>query len=83
MTCEVRHYLTVAGADPFAELYKALRDRQAQARVQVRLDRLERPGRRRGALRRRRVGTADRLGAGLPGVLRPGREYGCALIAWR
>lgn len=42
MTCEIRHYLTVGGADPFAVWFKALRDRQAQARVQVRLDRLER-----------------------------------------
>ena len=42
MTYEVRHYLTATGADPFAEWFKALRDRQAQARVQVRLDRLER-----------------------------------------
>jgi putative addiction module killer protein len=39
---ELRHYLTAAGTDPFAEWLKALRDRQAQARVQVRLDRLER-----------------------------------------
>jgi putative addiction module killer protein len=42
MSYELRHYLTAAGTDPFAEWLKALRDRQAQARVQVRLDRLER-----------------------------------------
>jgi putative addiction module killer protein len=42
MTFEVRHYLTAAGADPFAEWFDALRDRQAQARIQTRIDRLER-----------------------------------------
>jgi putative addiction module killer protein len=42
MTFEVRHYLTASGADPFAEWFKALADRQAQARIQRRLDRLER-----------------------------------------
>ena len=39
---EVRHYLTGAGADPFAAWLAAMRDRQAQARVQTRIDRLER-----------------------------------------
>lgn len=42
MPLEVRHYITEAGADPFAEWFDALRDRQAQARIQARLDRLER-----------------------------------------
>jgi len=42
MTFEVRHYVTAAGADPFAAWFKVLRDRQAQARIQTRIDRLER-----------------------------------------
>jgi len=42
MTFEVRHYVTASGADPFAKWFKALPDRQAQARIQMRLDRLER-----------------------------------------
>ncbi len=42
MTYEILHYLTVAGVDPFLEWFKALRDRQAQARVQARVDRVER-----------------------------------------
>lgn len=42
MMFEVRHYLTAAGADPFAAWFAAMRDRQAQARVQARIDRLER-----------------------------------------
>ena len=42
MALEVRRYLTRSGADPFSEWYAALRDRQAQARVQARVDRLER-----------------------------------------
>ncbi len=42
MNYEVRHYLSADGADPFAEWFEVLRDRQAQSRVQVRLDRLER-----------------------------------------
>ncbi|MGH9818256.1 MAG: type II toxin-antitoxin system RelE/ParE family toxin [Candidatus Acidiferrales bacterium] len=42
MAFEVRHYRTVSGADPFAEWLGALADRQAQARIQTRLDRLER-----------------------------------------
>jgi putative addiction module killer protein len=39
---EVRHYLTIAGKDVFQEWLAGLRDRQAQARVQTRIDRLER-----------------------------------------
>ncbi len=42
MGYEVRHYLTAAGADPFAQWFRAIRDRQAQARIQARVDRLER-----------------------------------------
>ncbi len=42
MTYEVRHYLTAAGVDPFAEWLNALRDRQARARVEARIDRVER-----------------------------------------
>lgn len=42
MIFEVRHYLTTNGADPFASWFEAVRDRQAQARVQARIDRLER-----------------------------------------
>ena len=42
MPLEVRHYITDAGTDPFAEWFDALRDRQAQARIQARIDRLER-----------------------------------------
>ena len=42
MTFEVRHYVTAAGRDVFREWLDALRDRHAQARVQARIDRLER-----------------------------------------
>jgi len=42
MTFEVRHYVSVSGVDPFADWFKGLRDRQAQARIQTRIDRLER-----------------------------------------
>lgn len=42
MPLEVRHYVTASGADPFGEWFGALADRQAQARVQARVDRLER-----------------------------------------
>ena len=42
MSFEVRHYITAAGADPFAGWIASLADRQAQARVQARIDRLER-----------------------------------------
>ena len=42
MPLEIRHYVTVAGTDPFGEWFDALRDRQAQARIQTRIDRLER-----------------------------------------
>lgn len=42
MPFEIRHYVTVAGADPFADWLAALTDRQAQARVEARIDRLER-----------------------------------------
>lgn len=37
---QVRHYCTADGADVFAEWFDALRDRQAQARIAVRIDRL-------------------------------------------
>jgi putative addiction module killer protein len=39
---EVRRYVTAAGAEPFGEWFEALRDRQAQARVRARIDRLAR-----------------------------------------
>lgn len=39
---ELRHYLTARGKDCFQDWFDALRDRQAQARVEVRVDRLER-----------------------------------------
>jgi putative addiction module killer protein len=39
---EVRHYLTAAGVNPFADWFGALADRQAQARVRARIDRLQR-----------------------------------------
>src|SRR5258708_33587463 len=42
MPFEVRHYVTAAGADRFAEWFAALADRQAQARIQARVDRIER-----------------------------------------
>jgi putative addiction module killer protein len=39
---EVRHYVSTAGKDAFQAWFDAMRDRQAQARVQARIDRLER-----------------------------------------
>lgn len=39
---EVRHYVSTAGKDVFQSWFDAMRDRQAQARVQARIDRLER-----------------------------------------
>ena len=39
---EVRHYVSAAGKDLFQAWFDAMRDRQAQARVQARIDRLER-----------------------------------------
>lgn len=42
MPFEVRHYVTAAGADVFSEWFAALADRQAQARIEARVDRVER-----------------------------------------
>ena|SRR2546425_5123907 len=42
MPFEVRHYAAATGADVFAEWFAALGDRQAQARIQARIDRVER-----------------------------------------
>ena len=42
MPFDVRHYVTAAGVDRFAEWFAALANRQAQARVQARIDRFER-----------------------------------------
>ena len=42
MLFDVRHYVTAAGADVFAEWFAALADRQAQARIQALVDRVER-----------------------------------------
>jgi putative addiction module killer protein len=38
---EIRRYRTAAGKEPFTEWLSSLRDRQAQARILVRLERLE------------------------------------------
>lgn len=38
---EIRHYRTDQGRDLFVEWFSALRDRQAQARIAARLERLE------------------------------------------
>ncbi|MFO1364774.1 MAG: type II toxin-antitoxin system RelE/ParE family toxin [Burkholderiales bacterium] len=40
MACEIRRYRTVAGDEPFTQWLGALVDRQARARVLVRLERL-------------------------------------------
>ncbi|OGA13226.1 MAG: addiction module protein [Betaproteobacteria bacterium RIFCSPHIGHO2_12_FULL_69_13] len=42
MPFEVWHYLTAAGVDVFLEWFTALADRQAQARVRARIDRIRR-----------------------------------------
>ena len=41
MTFEIRRYRTAAGDEPFTQWLSALRDRQARARILVRLERLE------------------------------------------
>ncbi len=41
MTFEVRHYVSAAGADVFLKWFAELADRQAQARIQARIYRLE------------------------------------------
>jgi putative addiction module killer protein len=42
MPFEIRHYIAVTGADIFSEWLEALADRQAQACLQARIDRVER-----------------------------------------
>ena len=42
MTFELRRYTSADGVDHFGEWFDGLPDRQAQARVRARLDRLER-----------------------------------------
>src|SRR3990172_5569554 len=42
MTFEVRYYVTAAGKVVFREWFDGLRDRQAQARIRMRLARVER-----------------------------------------
>jgi putative addiction module killer protein len=42
MPFAVRHYVTASGADVFAAWFAALADRQAQARIQARVDRIGR-----------------------------------------
>ena len=68
MTIEVRHYVTASGKDVFQGWLDRLRDRQAQARVQARVDRLERglfgdvePARRRQA----KAGFGHQTGEGV------------------
>lgn len=38
---KIEHYLLPNGIDPFAEWMKTLRDRQARAKIHVRIDRLQ------------------------------------------
>ena len=38
---EIRHFRATDGTDVFGEWFDALRDRQAQQRIAVRIDRLE------------------------------------------
>ena len=42
MPFEVRHYVNTDGVDVFADWFAALVDRQAQTRIEARIDRLER-----------------------------------------
>src|SRR3990172_2511143 len=42
MNIEVRRYVTATGAEPFGKCFAALADRQAQARIRARIDRLAR-----------------------------------------
>jgi putative addiction module killer protein len=42
MQFEIRRYVNAAGADVFGEWFAALADRQAQARIRARIDRISR-----------------------------------------
>jgi len=42
MPFQVRHYVTIGGIDVFGAWLTGLADRQAQARIQARVDRIER-----------------------------------------
>jgi putative addiction module killer protein len=42
MSFELRHYLTAGGVDVFGSWLAGLADRQAQARIQARVERIER-----------------------------------------
>ena len=69
---EVLDYLSDDGKDPYMQWLAELTDRQARARILVRVQRMAagnfgdcKPD------SRRRLGALHRLGAGLPRVLRP------------
>lgn len=68
---EIRRYVTLSGSDVIGDWLADLQDLKARTRIAVRLDRLalgnfgDCKPLREGGLR-----TQDRLGAGIPGVLR-------------
>lgn len=71
---EIRHYLTASGRDLFEEWLKSLKDAKTEARIAARIARLAagnfgdcKP------LREGVFGTANRLGTGLPRLLRNDR----------
>jgi putative addiction module killer protein len=66
---EIRHYVSRAGKDVFDDWLSELADARAQAKIASRINRLA-AGNFGDCKPLRQVRVADRLGTGLPGLLR-------------